>query len=99
MLGPLGALVRKTFHGYAAATRMRPEWRVQFLVFQAGLPKTRGNSITGGGQIYGHEYMGTFMPLQLAHSAPVLNLTGSGQVVALPPELAGLYGGNAGIGS
>jgi hypothetical protein len=90
---------RQTFHGYAAGLLARPEWRVAGLVFQAGRPKTRGNSITGGGQIYGHEFVGMQANVLLDYSTGTLALEGSGQIPSLPAELIALFGGTAGIGS
>ncbi|HEY1411915.1 MAG TPA: hypothetical protein VGF36_07225, partial [Rhodopila sp.] len=88
---------RPTFHGYAAATIMRPEWRVQFLVFQAGMPHQRTGSLTGGGQIPvnipGSE---GFAPWYQPY-APGLNaLVGGGQMNAVPAEIIALLGGQSG---
>lgn len=88
--------VRPTFHGYAAATRMRPEWRVQFLVFKAGVNETRPNSITGGGQIYGHEFLGTFEPFIVPNASGIGSIVGGGQIPGLPPSLQALFGGAQG---
>lgn len=93
------SLVRKTFHGYAAPTIGRPVWHVGYLVFQGGVPKTRGNSITGGGQIYGHELGLLTANVLKDYSTPVSAQMGSGQIVGLPPEVTVLLGGNAGVGS
>jgi hypothetical protein len=90
---------RKTFHGYAAATQLRPEWYVGYLVFQAGVPRQRAGSLTGGGQIYGHEYGGFFTPVLYPNSPGVPSFTGGGQIVAMPAELLALAGGAYGIGS
>lgn len=99
MSGLWGGQKRKTFHGYAAATIIGPEWRVGYLVFQAGLPKTRGNSLTGGGQIYGHEYMGWQQPLLRSYAPGILSTTGGGQIPYDPAQLAALFGGRQGISS
>ena len=94
-----GLPARKTFHGYAAATRWAPQWTVAYLVFQAGAPKLRAGSLTGGGQIYGREYGGMAQNLLMEYSNPLLAQMGSGQIVAYPPSLAALYGGASGTGS
>ena len=90
---------RPTFHGYAAATRMRPEWQTAFLVFQAGFAHLRDGSMTGGGQIYGHEYAGTFTPLIVAYAPGVGSTLGGGQLPGYPPSLQALFGGQKGTGS
>jgi hypothetical protein len=94
-----GKRQRRTFQGYAAATQLRPEWYVQYLVFQAGLPRQRAGSLTGGGQMYGHEYGGFFTPVVYPNSPGVPSFTGSGQIVAMPAELLALAGGAVGVGS
>lgn len=92
-------LIRRTFQGYGAATKIAPEWTVANLVFQAGVPRSRMGSITGGGQIYGHEYQGTFQPLIAGYSPGISAIMGSGQILANPPFLTPLFGGQTGIGS
>jgi len=84
------------FQGYTAAQRLRPEWRVQFLVFQGGNPRLKASSMTGGGQIYGHEYGGYFQPVRKSYSTPVTSKVGGGQVAARPGFLQALFGGNVG---
>ena len=91
--------VRKTFHGYGAATKYRPEWTVGFLAFKAGVNETRGNSITGGGQIYGRPY-GAFTPnAQISYTPGQNAAVGGGQLPSLPPEIISLLGGRQGQGS
>lgn len=90
---------RKTFHGYGAATRFRPEWRVGFLAFKAGVNGTRDNSITGGGQIYGNEYRAMGANVSVAYTPRIQSTTGGGQVASLPPEIIALMGGQVGRGS
>ena len=92
-----GDAPRKTFHGYAVATQLRPTWRVQYFVYQAGDAHLRTGSMTGGGQVYGHEFAGTFSPLLTANSTPVNNYVGGGQVVSTPPEILALLGGVQGV--
>lgn len=91
---------RPTFHGYAAASIMRPEWRVQFLVFQAGKPHQRQGSLTGGGQIPVHIPGGvSFAPWYQPYAPGVGSLVGGGQMLRLPPEILSLMGGAVGTGS
>ena len=89
---------RKTYRGYAAATRYRPEWTVGFLVFKGGVNSTKAASITGGGQIFGHYY--AYAPQILVSNAPgVYSITGGGQIPGQPPMLVPLLGGSQGQGS
>lgn len=91
---------RPTFHGYAAATNMRPEWRVQFLVFQAGKPHQRMGSLTGGGQIPVNIPGGeSFVPYYQPYAPGLGSLVGGGQMLTLPAEIAALLGGASGDGS
>jgi hypothetical protein len=90
---------RPTFHGYAVATTMRPEWRVAFLVFQGGKPHQRTGSLTGGGQIYGHEYGFQFAPWYQPYAPGLGSLVGGGQMPSIPAEIIALLGGSAGNGS
>lgn len=96
------ARTTQTFHGYAPATRWRPEWTPAFLSFQAGVPRTKGASITGGGQIYGREYraMAANAPNVLKAYAPgFYSFTGGGQIPYDPAQLQALFGGARGTGS
>lgn len=88
----------KTFHGYSSPW-WGPTWETAYLVYQAGIPRARTASLTGGGQIYGHEFAGPFTPLYITNTPGVLSITGGGQILGLPPSLAGLFGGNRGLGS
>lgn len=88
----------KSFHGYTPATRLRPEWRVQFLVFQGGAAHLRTGSLTGGGQVYGHEYGAFFVPIIQQYATPIASAVGGGQVVARPGFLSALFGGSSGVG-
>lgn len=90
---------RKSFHGYAAATRWAPQWTVAYLVFKSGAPDLRAGSVTGGGQIYGHEFQGTFQPLIGDYTPGIGSFVGGGQMPALPPYLQALFGGQQGQGS
>lgn len=99
MIGALVNHVRKTFHGYAAPVRYSPQWYVGNLVFKAGAPDLKAMSMTGGGQIYGHEFAGTFQPMYKTQTPGIYSMTGPGQIPALPPSLAILYGANQGTGS
>lgn len=92
-------LIRKTFKGYAAPTKVRPEWTVPYLVYQAGIPRSRDMSLTGGGQIYGREFQGTFTPFVVPNVSRIGSLTGGGQMPSLPPALQALLGGQHGQGS
>lgn len=94
-----GRMIRRTFQGYAAPLVVKPEWQVPYLVFQAGIPRTRNNSLTGGGQMYGHEFQGTFTPIVVGNAPGVGSVVGGGQIVGLPPSLANLVGGRQGQGS
>lgn len=91
--------IRPHFQGYAAALNMRPEWVTGFLVFQGGNANVRPASLTGGGQIYGHEYQGLFQPLVYPNAPGIGSMVGGGQIVGFPPSLAALYGGSQGTGS
>jgi hypothetical protein len=90
---------RKTYMGYAAPEIAHPVWHVGYMVFKAGLAELKGASITGGGQIYGHEYQGTFQPVYIANAPGLGAWTGPGQIVAYPASLAYLMGGASGAGS
>ena len=92
-----GPAKRSTFHDYAAPTQLRPTWRVAYFVYQAGDARIRLGSMTGGGQVYGHEFTGMFSPLLTANSTPVNNYVGGGQVVSTPPEILALLGGVQGV--
>ena len=89
---------RRTFHGYAAAI-WGPRWITPNLVFKAGLPDHKSASITGGGQIYGHEFQGLFTPLFAWNTPGVVSWTGGGQIPGQPPMLVPLLGGSQGQGS
>lgn len=91
---------RPTFHGYAAASIMRPEWRVQFLVFQAGMPHQRTGSLTGGGQIPVNIPGGAgFAPWYQPYAPGIGSTVGGGQFPTVPPEILALLGGVAGTGA
>jgi len=90
---------RKTFHGYAAATRFRPEWTTGFLVFKAGANETKHASITGGGQIYGHEYAPLGSQVLHANAPGYMSITGGGQIPYDPAYIVALLGGAVGQGS
>lgn len=98
-LAALQSQTRPTFHGYAAALRMRPEWRVAFLVFQGGNPRQRKGSLTGGGQMYAHEFEGRAAMLAVPNAPGVRSLVAGGQFPAAAAALAALYGGQQGTGS
>lgn len=89
------APVRLTYHGYAAPTLIAPEWTVSYLVFQAGIPRLKSASITGGGQVYGHEYLGFFRPVVKGYTPAISSLTGGGQIPSSPPFLTRLFGGGS----
>jgi hypothetical protein len=90
---------RVSFHGYETPTRNRPQWYVPWLVFQGGTSRIRIGSLTGGGQIYGHELGMPNPPVMTAYATPVASLVGGGQVVSNPPWLQALIGGQSGNGS
>jgi hypothetical protein len=88
-----------SFNGYAKPGRYIPEWRVGNLVFQSGNPRLKASSMTGGGQIYGHEYTGDFVPLMQAYTTPIISTVGGGQIPARPSFLTALFGGAQGNGN
>lgn len=88
----------KSFHGYTPATRLAPEWVTQFLVFQGGASHLRTGSLTGGGQVYGHEYGFAFEPVMQGYSTPIASALGGGQIAARPGFLTALFGGSSGQG-
>jgi hypothetical protein len=92
-------VVRPHIFGYTTPWRYQPEWYAGNLVFQAGAPRRRAESLTGGGQIYGHELGGTFQPYLTPYSTPVTNLVAGGQVNARPAFLQALFGGAVGTSS
>jgi hypothetical protein len=89
----------RSYQGYTAATRIGPRYHVPNLVFRGGTTLQRTGSLTGGGQIYGHEYSSGFQPYIKSYSTPVTNMVAGGQVVALPPFLQALFGGKMGTSS
>lgn len=84
---------------YTQPPRYTPQWYVGNLVFQGGLKHMRTGSLTGGGQVYGHEYQAFFQPYVMQYATPLANLTAGGQIVSVPPSLQGLIGGAQGTGS
>lgn len=90
---------RKTFHGYAAPLRYRPEWITAFLVYKAGNPDLKMSSMTGGGQIYGREYRAFGKQVINDYAPGISSGVGGGQVNARPAFLAALFGGGQGVGS
>lgn len=90
---------RKSFHGYAAPLRFRPEWRVGALVFKGGAPDLKASSMTGGGQIYGREFRAYGQQVISTYTPGIASQVGGGQVPARPAFLSALFGGNQGTGS
>jgi hypothetical protein len=90
---------RSQIGSYTKPPRYAPQWYVGNLVFQGGYENIRIGSMTGGGQIYGHEYQGFQPPVIMSYATPLANLTAGGQIVAVPPSLQGLIGGSQGNGS
>jgi hypothetical protein len=85
-----------SFMGYTKPGRLVPEWYTGYLVFQGGNPRQRTGSLTGGGQVYGHEYAPLFEPVIQAYSTPVTNLVAGGQIPSNPSFLQALFGGARG---
>lgn len=85
--------------GYTAAERIGPRYYVGNLVFRGGVTLQRQGSLTGGGQIYGHEFSSGFQPMLKSYSTPITNKTAGGQIAARPPFLQALFGGNVGTSS
>jgi hypothetical protein len=92
-------MAKDHFQGYSRPDRLQPQWYVGYLTFQSGQAHQRTGSLTGGGQIYGHPYSGTFQPVVTTYATPVGALVGGGQIVARPGFLSALFGGNQGNGS
>lgn len=92
---------RPHFQGYATPTKVKPEWTVPYLVFQGGVPRTRDNSLTGGGQIYGREFQAMFSqpPVIVPNRTPIVSLVGGGSLPSMPASLQALLGGAQGSGS
>lgn len=91
--------VTDQYMGYTRPGRLIPEWRVQFLVFQGGNSRIRLGSMTGGGQLYGHEPAGAFMPVLVNYGTPITSVVAGGQVVSKPAWLTSLFGGSSGSSS
>jgi len=89
----------KAFQGYTKPSMYAPQWYVGNLVFQGGNPRQRQGSMTGGGQIYGHELEGLFQPVIVPYATPVISPVAGGQINANPAFLQALFGGASGNGS
>jgi hypothetical protein len=82
--------------GQAAAELWRPVWHVGHLVFQAGIPRLKTSSLTGGGFIArkdppaGHE-----QPSWQPYATPVSSFYGSGYLASRSNFLTPLGGNQA----
>lgn len=102
----IGRINRAAFHGYAPATKFRPEWTPGFLSFQGGAPNLKFASLAGGGQVYiGNQQMGRWEGVPVAgniiyaQSGKIASITGGGQIPYHPAGLQALLGGRQGVGS
>ena len=98
-----GRITRPSFLGYTPATRFNPGGLgvgAGIMVFEGGVNRTKAASITGGGQIYGHEFTAMGMGNIIIANAPGLtSMVGGGQIASRPAWLQALAGGRLGIGS
>lgn len=88
-----------SINGYTPATRIQPEWYVGQLAFKGGRNAVRPSSITGGGQMYGHEYQAFTSNVMKEYATGVDSFVGGGQMPGYPPSLLPLFGGRRGQGS
>jgi hypothetical protein len=82
--------------GYGHPSRVMPQWYVGYLTFQAGNPRLKRSSLTGGGQIYARDYVGKFQPVIIMHTSPTVSTVGSGIVPARTPFLTWLLANPSG---
>ena len=75
----------------------RPRWHVGHLVYQAGVPKLKMSSLTGGGFLAENlsSYAGREAPSWQAYSVPVVSAVGAGLIPSRPNFLTGLSNGTS----
>ena len=88
------------FHPVAvqsAPARYRPVWHVDHLVFQAGVPVLRRDSLTGGGFLPMKDgFAGKQNNVWLNYTTPVSSQVGGGALPSRPNFLTRLLGGAIG---
>jgi hypothetical protein len=96
---PVGPVADWTHHHPAADQSApawwRPVWHVAHLVYQAGVPRLRASSQTGGGFLPRKDFAGREAPMWQPYATPVSSQVGGGFAPSRPAFLQPLAGGGS----